>query len=85
MTENILPAEGNAPTDEIVVETTAVDAGLLARLALIEDRPLVERAAAFAELYAELQRTLEGHDLDSAAKAGLPTATPAENFGENRV
>jgi hypothetical protein len=35
---------------------------LLSRLQLIEDRPLDERAAAFAQVYDELQSTLEGSD-----------------------
>lgn len=33
---------------------------VLSRLRLIEDQPLESRAAAFAQLYDELQRRLEG-------------------------
>jgi len=41
---------------------TAVDSddALVSRVRLIEERPLEERAAAFAQLHDELQRELEG-------------------------
>ena len=35
---------------------------LLSRLKLIEDQPLEQRAAAFAQVHEELQATLEGSD-----------------------
>lgn len=41
---------------------TAADDGLLSRLRLIEERPLVERADAYTRIHAELVETLEGGD-----------------------
>ncbi len=37
-------------------------AALLSRLKLIEDQPLEQRAASFAQVHEELQATLEGSD-----------------------
>lgn len=49
-------SSGDTETD-----TTETDA-LLSRLRVIEDQPLESRAAAFAQLHAELQTRLEGGD-----------------------
>lgn len=38
------------------------DDGLLSRLRLIEERPLEERADAYARIHAELAEVLEGQD-----------------------
>lgn len=42
-------------------DTGAVD-GLISQLRVIEDQALDTRAAAFAQLHDQLQRTLEGED-----------------------
>lgn len=38
--------------------------GLVSQLRVIEDQPLDSRAAAFAQLHDQLQRTLEGRTLE---------------------
>jgi len=43
----------------------AVDDALLSRLALIEERPLADRAAAFRQLHDELRSQLEATDTPS--------------------
>jgi hypothetical protein len=42
--------------------TPAPDDALLSRLRLIEDQPLEQRAAAFSQVYDELQAALENAD-----------------------
>ena len=44
--------------------TTEPDEALLSRLALIDDRPLTDRAQAFRQLHDELRQALEASDLD---------------------
>ena len=55
---------------------------LAARLALIEKSPLEERASAFAELYTEMQITLEGRD---SAPAGDLASSTADQPGSGRA
>ena len=55
-------------------ETHGVDAALLEQLALIEELPLDQRAAMFAEHYAELQLTLQDRDREAAGQADEPAA-----------
>jgi hypothetical protein len=43
-------------------ETPAETDALLSRLRLIEDQPLESRAAAFTQVYEQLQHRLEGGD-----------------------
>jgi hypothetical protein len=52
-------------TDAVVGE---VDDGnsLVPRLKVIEEQPLEQRAAAFAQIHDRLQQTLEGSDLGGA-------------------
>ncbi len=51
-------ADADRPAAE---ETSAVEGdALVSRVRLIEERPLEERAEAFAQLHDELQRELEG-------------------------
>lgn len=42
--------------------------GLVSRLALIEDRPLAERAEAYGQVHDELSRVLEGGDRERAPR-----------------
>jgi hypothetical protein len=44
--------------------TTEPDEALLSRLALIDDRPLTDRAQAFRQLHDELRQALEASDRD---------------------
>ena len=48
-------------SDEAGLNDDETDA-LVSRLNLIDDQPLADRAAAFAQLHDELQATLEGGD-----------------------
>lgn len=53
---------GSADADRAVVEDADLDSpdeGLLSRLAVIEDQPLEDRAAAFGQLYDGLRQQLE--------------------------
>jgi hypothetical protein len=50
--------QAGAARDESAPDTDA----LLSRLRVIEDQPLDQRAAAFAQVHDELQATLEGRD-----------------------
>lgn len=45
------------------------DAALLSRLALIDERPLADRAAAFRQLHDELRQQLEATDGDAGRSA----------------
>ncbi|GAA3743868.1 hypothetical protein GCM10022239_19110 [Leifsonia bigeumensis] len=51
----------NEETSAEGASTEEIDA-LLSRLRVIEDQPLEDRAAAFAQVYDELRRALEGAD-----------------------
>lgn len=52
-------------TDAVVVGVDEENA-LLSRLKVIEEQPLDQRAAAFAQIHDRLQQTLEGSDLGGA-------------------
>lgn len=56
MSEERADATGSSGGADGVAETGA----FVSRVRLIEERPLDERAAAFAQLHDELQRELEG-------------------------
>lgn len=58
------PRQGGRATLETVIETdeSRNDDGLLSRLRLIEDRPLEDRAGAYAAVHEELRAVLEGGD-----------------------
>lgn len=45
-----------------IAESERVDDGLLSRVRLIEDRPLDDRAEAYAQVHDELLRRLESAD-----------------------
>lgn len=49
-------------TDEPLQESDDLDEALVSRIALIEEQPLEERAAAFAAVHDELRSVLEGAD-----------------------
>ena len=53
----------NAPGDAIESDPTGIDTGLT----VIEDLPLAERAAAYAQLYDQLRERLEGGDVPMSA------------------
>jgi hypothetical protein len=55
-------ASGEAAGDKAVGESATETDALLSRLRLIEDQPLDQRAAAFAQIHDELQSALEGGD-----------------------
>lgn len=48
---------------------TEPDEALLSRLALIDERPLAERAMAYRQLHDELRQQLEATDGDTARSA----------------
>lgn len=57
-------------------QVAEADDALLSRLALIEERPLADRAAAFRQLHDELRVELETTDAPGAASTGTePTRT----------
>jgi hypothetical protein len=49
-------------TDELPEDGSDLDEALVSRIALIEERPLEDRAAAFASVHDELRAMLEGAD-----------------------
>ncbi|GMA27133.1 hypothetical protein [Arenivirga flava] len=55
-------SDERADADRPVPERSGADEGdaLVSRVRLIEERPIEERAEAFAQLHDELQRELEG-------------------------
>ena len=60
-----VPTAGGSRADESSQVVEADDA-LLSRLALIEERPLADRAAAFRQLHDELRSELEATDSPNA-------------------
>lgn len=55
------PTSGGSRADESS-QVAEADDGLLSRLALIEERPLADRAAAFRQLHDELRSELDATD-----------------------
>jgi hypothetical protein len=49
-------------SDEPLHESDDLDEALVSRIALIEERPLEDRAAAFGAVHDELRAVLEGAD-----------------------
>lgn len=56
------PSRAAEPDARRDLADSAGDDGLLSRLRLIEERPLAERADAYARIHAELVEALEGDD-----------------------
>ena len=62
------PAEQHRPESEATEPAeVSFDDALVSRLTVIEDQPLVARAAAYAQLHDELQGRLEGGDVPRSA------------------
>jgi hypothetical protein len=63
------PSRSAEPDARRDLADSAGDDGLLSRLRLIEERPLAERADAYARIHAELVEALEGDD--AVTRSGL--------------
>lgn len=66
--------DGDGDADALVEVAVEADEALLSRLALIGERPLVDRAAAFRQLHDELRSELEATDLPTTGGDATRTA-----------